>query len=416
MRIEMAILWHQAELLRSGSYITAMSCGRGAGKTSTLCIKAIHDMLAGKKVLVIEPIFSQFRTVLMPEMESMMSRMGVQAVCNKSHYRWKRGLGEIIGVSAESCERLRGISEVNTLLMDECGSYDEETFTLAIPTMRGLTVLDPRICLFSTATSKNHWFCKKAMDEKTCLVYATSKDNSFNGPHYFKNLTEQYEGLPEDFIQREIYGKFTDYSHNTIFKEIAPCMTPRRGMRVAGVDLALGGDYTAFVMFDGNILSCMEKAKTPTPADAEKFVSKMCLLHKPAIVNYDCTGHGSYAEVGKWACGVQTNPVNFGMAGGRYADMRTKIYFDLFFKMKDFYVAVEPGKYRELAEDLKATNIDENNKARPKLIEKEEIRKLLGRSPDYGDAAALASIPLNEIDFSAMRAAQVRNNPYGSNR
>jgi hypothetical protein len=413
MQVDLSILHHQYEFLSSDTYMTSLSCGRGAGKTSSLCIVAIKSMLEGKKVLIVEPIISQFRTVLAPEMNAMLQRMKIVAKFNKSTYTWKYGIGEIICVSAEAAERLRGISEVSVLLLDECGSFDEMVLNLAIPTMRGVTVDNPKVGLFSTATTKSHWFCKRSLDNETKLIYASSADNPFNGPDYYPNLLKQYKGLPEDFIQREIYGKFTDLSHNTIFHDIVPTAIPKRGLKVAGVDLALGGDYTSFVMFDGNVLAVMEKALTPKIENTERFIRQMCATHRPAIVNYDSTGHGSYAEVGKWT-GVTTNAVNFGMsAGARYANMRTKIYFDLYFRLKDFYQAVEFAKFKELLEELEATTIDEGEKAKISLIKKDEIKKLIGRSPDYADAAALAAIPMNEINHAAIRTAQIRNNPFG---
>jgi len=414
--IEMSILHHQYEVLNSNTEITAMSCGRGAGKTSTMCLVAIRDMLIGKKVLCVEPIISQFRTVLAPEMNAMLARMGITARYNKTNHVWNYGLGEILTISSEAAERLRGISEINTICFDECGSYDEMVYNLAYPTMRGLSVVDKKVYLFSTATTKHHWFAKKAMHENSNLIYATSANNQFNGIDYFPGLLREYEGLPDDFIQRELYGKFTDFSHNTIFKTIMPCLKPRNGLRTAGVDLALGIDYTSFVMFDGNILKVMEKMRTPKPEDAEKFIRQMCLLHKPVVVNYDCTGHGAYAEVHKWTNGVHTNAINFGMAGGKYADMRTKIYFDLYFKLNDFYQGADPRKYNELVEDLKATTIDENERAKVKLIEKKEIKKLIGRSPDYGDAAALAALDMNAIDEARNLAIQRAANPYNARR
>jgi hypothetical protein len=406
------ILHHQYKVLSSTAKVTSMSCGRGAGKTSTLCLAAIRDMMAGKKVLIVEPIIQQFRSVLAPELNAMLVRMGIFANFNKSFCTWKYGSGEIITVSAEAQERFRGVSEVSTLLLDECGSYDEMTFNLARPTMRGLTVIDPKIYLFSTATPKGHWFAKRSLKEGTNLIYATSAENLFNGKDYFKDLCRDYEGLPDDFIQRELYGRFTDFSENTIFKTLAPHDKGKTGIRAAGVDLALGGDYTAFVMFDGNILAAMEKKRTPTPEDAYAFIQQMCTIYKPIIVSYDCTGHGSYAEVGKYTNGVSTNPINFAMAGGMYADMRTKIYFDLRLRLKDFAVGVEQAKYDELVEDLKATTLDDKERMKPKLIKKEEIEKLLGRSPDYGDAAAMAAITFQNIDYGYVNGLQIRNNPF----
>jgi len=413
MNIEMTILSHQHKVLASRSGMTSMSCGRQAGKTFSMCLVAARDMLAGKKVLAIEPTNNNFRTVLEPAMSRVLGLMGVSPKFNKSNHTWTWGIGEIVTVSGESSERIRGITAVNTICIDECSSMDEDVLTLSVPTQSGLTVIDPQIYLFSTSTTKSHWFYRHSMKEGTNLIYASSMENVFAGQGYGERLLRQYEGLPDDFIQREVYGRFTDFSENTIFKEIRPGGIARRGFRCAGVDLALGGDYTSFVMFDGNVLAAMEKARTPTPADAERFIAHLCNLYRPVVVNYDCTGHGSYAEVEKWVCGATANPVNFGMqAGGRYQDMRTKIYFDLFFKMKDFAVNVPSDKYNELVEDLKATTIDDSERAKVKLIKKEEIRRLLGRSPDYGDAAALAAIPSGTVDYETHERLAAMNNPY----
>jgi len=415
--VDFEVLPHQWECLTSEAEITSMSCGRGAGKTSALCIIAAIEMAKKHKTLVIEPTYSQFNLVFAPEMDKTLSKMRLRAEKKKSpSLSYRYGKGEIICISGEAAEneinsRLRGISDVDTLLIDECSSMSETVFNLAIPVMRAAS--RKKIYLVSTSTPKSHWFCKKSMLPGTKLIYASSKDNPFNGKDYYDFLLKMYENLPKDFIEREIYGRFTDATYNTIFMAINPSAAPRRGVKTAGLDLALGGDFTAFAMFDGNVLAALEKRRTATVEEARAFARQMCAVHKPSVLNFDVTGHGSYAEVDRWGLGCQCNAINFGAsAGSRYANMRTKLYFDLYFKLREFCNAVEVSKLDELREELQATTIDERERAKIILIPKEDIIRLIGRSPDFADAAALASLAASEFNADAMRRAQMLNNPW----
>ncbi len=73
---------------------------------------------------------------------------------------------------------------------------------------------------------------------------------------------------------------------------------------------------------------------------------------------------------------------------------------------------VEPSKLEELKEELQATTIDERERAKIVLIPKDDIKRLIGRSPDFADAAALAALAMNEFDADAMRRAQIYSNPF----
>jgi transcription initiation factor IIF auxiliary subunit len=95
--------------------------------------------------------------------------------------------------------------------------------------------------------------------------------------------------------------------------------------------------------------------------------------------------------------------------------MRTKIYFDLYFKTRSFAVSEDvssSGSWSELKDDLKATTLEESEKAKIRLIKKDEIKKLLGRSPDFGDAAALAALPAGEYDAEQARRDMRAGNPF----
>jgi hypothetical protein len=139
--------------------------------------------------------------------------------------------------------------------------------------------------------------------------------------------------------------------------------------------------------------------------DFQNFVD---VTWKPDFWNYDSTGN---------AVILKGQAVSFSNAGGQFANMRTKIYFDLKRKLVDG-IYVHPEVMREhwplIKQELDATSLNlEKEVRKPIIIPKDKIKIIIKRSPDRTDGFALSCIPpVSTVDYNKLRSMQAAANPY----
>jgi Tfp pilus assembly pilus retraction ATPase PilT len=77
VKIKVRVLPHQYKAHVAKERYVVMSMGIASGKTATVAMIAIINMLQGKRILVIEPTYSQIKDVFMREVEKQMARYGL---------------------------------------------------------------------------------------------------------------------------------------------------------------------------------------------------------------------------------------------------------------------------------------------------------------------------------------------------
>ena len=421
MNVRAKLLPHQYEALAAENRIVCMSMGVASGKTATVALVAIVSMLKGKRILVVEPTYAQIRDPFMREVEKQMARYGLipegAKVWNLNSKNLRFMSGEILARSAEGGKSAyAGLDGIDTLIIDEASEIEDyEIFTEGCNRQRKTKFpKEKKTYVVGTGASGEHWFKQIANDPKNLLINANYHQNYFLDSEDIADYESLYGSetiFPQSYIDQYVHGRFVDNSSDSIFQELKIDAAPQPGIKVAGYDVAYSGkgDDSAIAILNGNILEHVYVRKTAGDTQMKAFQDEIDLLHKPDYWNYDSTGNPVV---------LKGAPVNFSFSGGQFANMRTKIYFDLKRRLKDgIHVSqkVLCEHWTKIKEELGYTtlNMDKETK-KPALADKQSIKKMLRRSPDRADALALACIPAAQsVDYNAIAR---RNNPYRQGR
>jgi phage terminase large subunit len=386
----------QSKVLDSEAKITIVSAGRGAGKTGIMSIVSIMNMVKGKKVLLIGPIWRQLEDSNFVQTLKFLKSMKVPYDINKSKLRIRVGKGELLHISGEDPESIRGYTSIDVLIFDEAASLHEDCWKLAIATMRDTKDGQQKIYVVGTPPDdETHWVSKLAMRDDVNIIFGSYKDNPFNGEEFAKLLEKEYENYPEDFKQRELFGQFIfSNSSGSLFSNFKIEMNEEIEFPddpiVAGLDIAgSGNDMTCLCISQGDKIQAIYLTKTNDEIKLKQFLKEKHADHNFSVLRYDSTGMGHLLS---FDIEAEIEAVNFGDgAGDRYADARTLIHFMLrqkktIYMRKDVY----NSHYDKIMGELKAIRIREQENRRIGLIKKPEIRRAIGRSPDRADAIALS--------------------------
>jgi len=397
VNVEIELLPHQKKLFESDTYITGMSCAVGAGKSWTVALKIIVDLLQGKRVLIITDTYAQLRDVLINQILGILDEYKIPYNHNKNRQIVNLGKGMMFAKTNKNAETIRGLTKIDTVCIDEAQNIEEKCFNYAMARQRGIP--NAKMYLTGTGCSKQHWFAKKCMDPKNTWITADIFSNEkHNKRDYIDRMLDGYKDMPQEFIQRELYGLFTDGSDKSLFDIIKTDALPVFGSIVAGLDIAgTGEDFSCIAVFNGNVLVALRKKKTMDKDILEAWKKEITAEFGVQYWRHDCTGIGNLF---RWP---DSQGINFGGGGnGRFLNQRARIYFDLRHKLQQG-IAFGNDSIRKFFEnavmaELMATELDKRESPKIKLVEKGKIRKSIGKSPDLADALALASwIPSNDI-------------------
>ena len=265
-------------------------------------------------------------------------------------------------------------------------------------------------------------FLDGKLNKGRLVVLGRTSDNADNLPaSYLRSL----ENLPDKTKRRLLYGDwgFND-SINNLFNsyEILNCFikeykvinTIRTTLKIS-VDLATGEgkDSTTIVYCaepEGIILkiSKIKEKMSTIPMTISRTINELGYTRRKNILIYDSTGVGySFGtNVKKTIPGITT--IAFTGAGKPISDVteedniNNKLYF-LNCRAQAYYYTAEYIKNQliffdniedeirdELTEDLIATKYKtDTTRDKIQLISKDEIKKVISRSPDLGDALAM---------------------------
>lgn len=398
MKIEIPITTLQRKVLKSLTEVTVLSCGRGTGKTACIAILAIMRMLKGEKVLIVTPTFRQAKRDNFEAITRMLYRTGIKFLINSADLIIKFGRGEIMVISSFGAtqETFRGATGISTLIFDEAGSQPHTAYVLSIPTMRDLKGAERKIYIVGTPPYlSDHWMAQAARRDDATVIYGSAHDNPFVEKDYIEMIEREYIGFPDDFKQREIYGKMVfDIDASSMFSEFKIIVGDQKFSGepiIAGLDIAgKGSDMTVMTIAQGRAILDIKVQKTTNDEMLKSWVAQMHDFWHFDVLRYDATGFGHLLtfprDIGEIV------PVDFGGSGGtRFAKARGLIYHKMARKERIYMNQHLYNKHGGLLEaELRATRFKFNETKLINLVEKEKIKELLGRSPDRADSAALA--------------------------
>ena len=388
---------YQRSFFTARERISGMYCGRGAGKSWVMHNKADIALANGENVLYLTPTNSLLRKQMMPRMVGILSEWGLKPQWNKSDQTITvaGSKGVLWGASYQNFDEVcRGADGVSTVCYDELAKADDiqVLFAAVAPTMRH-AVAPPQTIYASTPRKGSE--CDRMIlkgELGRVVTGPTIDDNPYVTEEERENMKAFLKG---DLYNQEIKGQIlTGDVECAVFPQDCwgRLWQPDRGTPSLGIDCAgYGRDFNVFYVIDD--VHVIEKLKVSNADSFEMNNIARRLIQKYGIRQVCVDGTGGYGKAVYDFLALDPSLdcyfVNFGQAAEdstRFANARAEMYFRLAEGMRSDFRLEDA----ETEEELRILSAETTSAGKCILIDKDTIKKVLGRSPDSADALALA--------------------------
>jgi len=304
-------------------------------------------------------------------------------------------------------DRFKGL-EVNGFCLEEVNELQQATFYKCIE-RAGSWIIDnmPAPLVLMTCNPTQNWcktlfydpYVNKTLKAPYYYLPSSILDNPFLAQTYINSL----KSLPPEIYKRFVEGCWegTDDPGQLIpwtdLYEARDMYLEDVGTQSLGVDVAgHGKDKTVFVRMTGsNITEIIEFADTSIPEVTAK-TKELMLLHGVDAEHVAVDGAGLGAGVIDELEADKIYPINF-IGGGKviedentynYKNLRAQAYWHLKLAFSDHAIGGLTGE--RIQSDLAAIRYTVEADKQIKIESKEELKKRIGRSPDYADALCYA--------------------------
>lgn len=395
------LLPHQKKMLESTAPIAGIYAGRGSGKSIAISWLVAILLLQNKKAIVFSTNFKQLSLVLIPEIKSRLEHLGVEYRHDKMTNSIYAKNGVVHLFSYENTDSVRGLTEIEYLICDEIALAPNDLLAIAAPCLRGQ--FEPKIRFASSPRAGSFWntWIKEGVQKGTIEVFtATMMDNKFLSQ---ASIELQMQAITDETLRRqEIYGEILDDVIENCIVNITDFVTERQGESrtfYCGIDFArMGNDSTSIVVRnDYEIIEIVNLQK----ADTNEICSTYRRLdnHYHFVNTYlDATGGYDIGFYDMLKDQYDLTEVNFANKSPdpNCNNARTFMYDTLAKAIKDGFF-VNTVKYKDIYDALKVTSYIINGQGKKALVPKDEIKAIIGHSPDTLDALALSFYGSSEL-------------------
>ena len=410
MNIEIKLLKHQRAFLESKDNKVLLLAGRATGKSYVASIAAAMNMLMGKRLIVLAQTFSSLQRNIFAEIVNRLDEWKVSYNYNKSSMIISVGNGICYGYSYENIESVRGLTNISVCIADEIAlaPIPEVFFAAVSPVMRGPNII-PKFYALTTPRGGSTWNELFKSDSSWDIITATTFDNTFLSS---ESIQLMKESLTVEMQQQELYGQLLDMQVENAIIDIDKVNTVPNGsdeQYYCGIDFArYGSDSTCIVIRNGYSIVEMNKMNN---ADTDEIVNTyltLCKKYNPIMTAIDSTGGydiGFYDRLKHTNKEIQE--VNFGSASddGICANKRSFIYFNLATALENGF-AIDDNEMRQA---LRYTTWSLTANGKRILTPKDNIKRIIGHSPDSLDALALSfykiKVPTYTMDRQRVHTA-----------
>ena len=393
-------------------------CGISAGKSYALSIWLVLQCLRnpGIRGIIIAQTYRALTLVLIREIRKRCQEMNIDLNWNKGNNELTFPNGSILfAFSAENPDAILGLTEISLLGIDEAAYCNEEIYNNARDRMRG-GKYPSRVRLISSPSTLGrveNWFSTLAKRYPEKVVHATALDNPFTSDEFKNEIKERY-GEGTNLYRQQVLGEIfdTDVASQIIFRNEFPVTKQNSGgSHYLGVDASgLGADNDEIVVIDKFGMVDYTEMNQGDTFQKVSVISRY--KDKYDIRNAFADGTGGYStgvlDVAK-SKGIDIEGINFAQKAFEpdlYPNARTEMYLELARAVKNgFYVN------DKVKEELLAQGVAINHRGQQQLLPKEDVKKILGHSPDLCDAVALAVYAMNHDSasntYSARQAADI---------
>lgn len=390
--------WQKEFLIDKFDDALRIACtGISAGKSYALSLWIVLQCIKkpGLRGIIIAQSYRALTLVLIREIKARCAEFGVPFKHNKSNNEIEFGNGSILfAFSAENPDAVLGLTEIDMLCIDEAAYCNEEIYNNARDRQRG-GKYKPMVRLISSPNSTDrvqNWFSALCKKYPECIVHATALDNPFTSEEFKKELKERY-GEGTNLYRQQVLGEIldVDVASQIIFRsEFPESKSGDFEPRFFGYDASgMGADTDQFAVVDRCGMVETVSRQVATTFEKADIVTGLYEKYKVNFGNCDATGgysQGVFDLV--TAKGYDLSGVNFAQKAyddTKYPNARTEMYIELAKAVKEGFWVDD-----EVKEELLAQSVFINNRGQQQLVPKEEVKKILGHSPDKCDAVALA--------------------------
>lgn len=407
MAIEIEFLEHQERLFFNDCPVKGLYCGRGSGKSFWMQNSSALDLAQGLRCLY----FCQTNAVMegnfIPEIKATLEKWGFHPKVNEKKHTIKidENDGVIFYYSYENYENARGATKIRNIYFDEIALAPSPSllFSAVAPCMRdsgGKTGLR----FASTPKKGSEWdkWVKSSVPEKYVIWNVTMDDN----PKASEEEKALIKSLITDpnFYRQEINGEILDDDLDfCVIRESEFPKTARAnsGFVSLGIDCAGDGrDNFEFVCSDDS--GIVEKVETREADTLKQLSIVRMLVAKWDVKQIAIDTTGGFGNGLRDLCNmafknIDIQSINFGQSAEdnkNYANARAEMYFVCADAIRSgFYVDDE-----KIREEMRHTTFNVNNSGKTILDPKEQIKALIGRSPDSADALCLSLYKRKQVN------------------
>jgi hypothetical protein len=389
------------------------SAGGGKSYLGCLWISTLCLQYPGIRTLIGRTVLQQLKVTTLNTLFEVLQLMGLKS---GEHYTFN-GQSNIITFSNKSeiilkdlayqpsdpnYDSLGGI-EVSAIFIDEAAQVSHLCFSILKSRIRyklNQYNLIPKVLL--TCNPGQNWikkefyipFIQETLEPNKAFVPALPMDN----PHLPPSYIEMLKGLPNAQRRRLLEGDWNyneeddsifnfDHISNSIFR-FKPEPTDKKYM---SVDVArFGTDRSVVMIWSGLVvLECLVYNKLSTTelsSEIRELIQKYGIHPNNIIVDSDGVGGGVADQI------KGTNFVNNSspLHKQNYSNLKSQCYVKLSELFKEGKISINimnPSVIDDLTQELlavKLKDVDKDNKV--SVQSKDEMKKILGKSPDLSDA------------------------------
>ena len=374
-----------------------------AGKTRVLAMWIVIQCCnkPGIRGIIIAQTHAALRKVLIHDVIMFANTIGVHIDWNKSNQELTFSNGSILfGYSSENPEGVLGLSEIDLLAIDEAAYCSEEIYNYARDRMRG-GKYKPMVRLISSPSTMGrvqNWFSKVVKEHPDKVVTATYRDNPFTSEEFKKELEERYV-IGSNLFKQQCLGEIfdADIASQIIFRNEFP-LEKKIGLsnKWLGADMSgLGNDNNAYCVVDKYGMLEWNLVNQQDTFEKGNMLREMYTANKCLHGYVDNTGnYGQGAlDVVAQSPSLDIEGINFAQKAfdeNLYPNARTEMFMELAQAVRNGFWVNDMVR-----EELIAQSVTVNKRGLQQLVPKDEVKKILGRSPDLCDATALAVYAMN---------------------
>ena len=243
---EFKLYGHQEDFVYTEAKYPALVAGYGAGKTYSLCLRALREcgLNAGKLGLLAEPVYPMVTDVLQPTLEEVLNDCGFayeySASQLKYRVKWATGWADIILRSAENARRWAGLNLAWGGIDESALLKTDYAWKMLLSRLRDGNTLTA----FTTTTPEGFnyvWeYWADSPKEGYELIKGKTVDNKHLPKEFVKSLESNYD---ETLQQAYLHGNFVNLGQGRTYYNFNRDLNVKEVKYNSNLPIKIGMDF-----------------------------------------------------------------------------------------------------------------------------------------------------------------------------